>query len=49
MRGESVEEMKNGGGPWSFMLNFVVVSGAIAIVASIPSLFNNKKEKVAVK
>ncbi|KAF4314597.1 Heat shock protein DnaJ [Botryosphaeria dothidea] len=49
VRGESVEEMKNGGGPWSFMLNFVVVSGAIAIVASIPSLFNNKKEKVAVK
>lgn len=50
VRGESVDEMKNGGGPWSFMLNFVVVSGAIAIVASIPSLFNNKKkEKVAVK
>ncbi|KAK0654102.1 Chaperone protein DnaJ [Lasiodiplodia hormozganensis] len=47
MRGESVEEMKNGGGPWSLLINFFVVSGAIAIVASIPSWMNYKKrEKV---
>lgn len=47
MRGESVDEMKNGGGPWSLLINFFVVSGAIAIVASIPSWMNYKKrEKV---
>ncbi|GME63749.1 Heat shock protein DNAJ [Neofusicoccum parvum] len=46
-RGETTEEMKNGGGPWSLLINFVVVSSAIAVVASIPSFFNNRrKEKV---
>ncbi|KAL1635466.1 hypothetical protein SLS58_010223 [Diplodia intermedia] len=50
-RGEmSTDEMKNGGGPWSLLINFFVVGGAIAFVASIPSWFNNKqrREKVVV-
>ncbi|KAH7043880.1 hypothetical protein B0J12DRAFT_604532 [Macrophomina phaseolina] len=45
--GETVDEMKNGGGPWSLLINFFVVSGAIAIVASIPSFVNNKRKEKA--
>ncbi|OJD28795.1 uncharacterized protein BKCO1_1110006 [Diplodia corticola] len=45
-RGETTDEMKNGGGPWSLLINFFVVGGAIAFVASIPSWFHhNRKEK----